>query len=199
MKAFILAYPEKPNENYTIPVGDEPVIRLTERRLLLTKRIDDIVTLVRKDKLKTYSLHVSKPLPASGRNKMEALLNPLRGVEELFLLEGNMPLVMPFFVDYMVGLFYEMEPDALIPVWRDGSTGVTHAIYDSEALLDAIEAALGEGYRSLSKVVEFLDYQPLSIEELSRRNPKVTLSFFRVKNGNDARFAEETLKALGQL
>ncbi|WP_148882081.1 molybdenum cofactor guanylyltransferase [Thermococcus aciditolerans] len=197
MRVYILAFPEKRWENYTLPVADEPVVRLTERRLLTSKRIDEVITVVRKDKLRTYSLHVSNPLPVSARSKMEALLKALPG-EPFFLAEGNMPLIMPFLVNYMTGLFYENEPEALIPVWKDGTAEVTHAVYEPDALADAIEVALAEGYRNLNRVTEFLDYEPLSIEELAKRNPKVTLSFFRVRNSFDIRFAVETLKREGQ-
>ncbi|WP_048056592.1 molybdenum cofactor guanylyltransferase [Thermococcus sp. 4557] len=195
MMAYILAFPEKRWENYTLPVADEPVVKLTEKRLLMSKRIDEVITVVRKDKLRTYSLHVSNPLPVAARSRMEALLKAPPG-EPFFLAEGNMPLIMPFLVNYMIGLFYENEPEALIPVWKDGTAEVTHAVYEPDALEDAINAALAEGYRSLSRITEFLDYEPLSIEELAKRNPKVTLSFFRVRNSFDVRFAAETLGKL---
>ncbi|ASJ07431.1 molybdenum cofactor guanylyltransferase [Thermococcus pacificus] len=193
MRAVVMAFPEKRWENYTIPINDEPVVKLTEKRLLMSKRIDEVFTIVRKDKLKTYSLHVSNPVPVSARSKMEALLKALPD-EPFFLVEGNMPLVMPFLVNYLIGLFYENEPEALIPVWKDGTAEVTHAVYEPDALTDAIEAALAEGHRSMSKITEFLDYESVSIEELSKRNPKVTLSFFRVKSSLDVRFAEQALK-----
>ncbi|NJE10664.1 molybdenum cofactor guanylyltransferase [Thermococcus sp. MAR1] len=195
MRAYILAFPEKRWENYTVPVAGEPVVTLTERRLLMSKRIEEVITVVRKDRLRTYSLHVSNPLPVVARNKMEALLKVLPG-EPFFLAEGNTPLIMPFLVNYMTGLFYENEPEALIPVWRDGTAETTHAVYEPNALEDAINAALAEGYRGLSRITEFIEYEPLSIEELAKRNPKVTLSFFRVRNSFDVRFAAETLRKL---
>ncbi|WP_461864357.1 molybdenum cofactor guanylyltransferase [Thermococcus sp.] len=195
MKAVILAFPEKKWENYTIPVNSEPVVKLTERRLLMSKRIDEVITIVRKDKLRSYSLHVTNPTPVQARGKMEALLKVMSG-EPFFLAEGNMPLVMPFLVNYLAGLFYENEPEALIPVWKDGTAEVTHAVYEPGTLADAMEAALAEGYRSLSTATGFLDYEPISIEELSKRNPKATMSFFRVKNSLNVRFAEQTLKGL---
>lgn len=195
MLGVILAFPEKQWENYTIPVNGGPVVKLTERRLLMSKRIDRVITVVRKDKLKTYSLHVSNPVPVTARNKMEALLKALPG-EPFFLVEGNMPLVMPFLVNYLVGLFYENEPEALIPVWNDGSAEVFHAVYEPDALRDAIESALAEGYKSFSRIAEFLDYEPVSIEELAKKNPKVTLSFFRVRSSMDVAFAEKTIEEL---
>ncbi len=198
MKALILAFPEKCWENYTIPVNDEPVVKLTERRLLMSKRIDETLTVVRKDKMKTYSLHVLNPVPVSARSKTEALLEAMPD-EPFFLAEGNMPLIMPFLVNYFIGLFYENEPEALIPVWKDGTAELTHAVYDPDTLSDVIEAALAEEYRSLSRVTEFLDYEPVSIEGLARRNPKVTLSFFRVRTSFDVRFAEEFLRGERQI
>ncbi|WP_297509740.1 molybdenum cofactor guanylyltransferase [Thermococcus sp.] len=193
MLGVILAFPEKRWENYTIPVNGEPAVKLTEKRLLMSKRIDEVLTIVRKDKLKTYSLHVSNPVPVSARSKMEALLRALFD-EPFFLVEGNMPLLMPFLVNYLIGLYYENEPEAVIPVWRDGSAEVFHAVYEPDALENAIRSATAEGYTSFSKVVEFLDYEPVSIEELAKRNPKVTMSFFRIKNSPDVRFAEEFLR-----
>lgn len=195
MLGVILAFPEKRWENYTLPVNGEPIVRLTERRLLTAKRIHEVNTIVRKDKLKTYSLHVSKPIPVTARGKMEALLKALPD-EPFFLVEGNMPLVMPFLVNYLVGLFYENEPEALIPVWNDGSAEVFHAVYEPDALRDAIESALAEGYKSFSRIAEFLDYEPVSIEELAKKNPKVTLSFFRVRSSMDVAFAEKTIEEL---
>jgi len=196
MLGVILAFPEKRWENYTVPVNGEPVVKLTERRLSMAKRIDEIVTLVRKDRLKTYSLHVSNPVPVSARNKMEALLKALPD-EPFFLVEGNMPLLMPFLVNYLIGLFHENEPDALIPVWRDENAEVFHAVYEPEALRNAMKAALAEGYRGFSRVVKFLDYEQVPIEELAQKNPKVTLSFFKIRNSLDVRYAEETLGSLG--
>lgn len=195
MLGVILAFPEKRWENYTLPMNGEPIVRLTERRLLTAKRIHEVNTIVRKDKLKTYSLHVSKPIPVTARGKMEALLKALPD-EPFFLVEGNMPLVMPFLVNYLVGLFYENEPEALIPVWNDGSAEVFHAVYEPDALRDAIESALAEGYKSFSRIAEFLDYEPVSIEELAKKNPKVTLSFFRVRSSMDVAFAEKTIEEL---
>ncbi|WP_099211134.1 NTP transferase domain-containing protein [Thermococcus henrietii] len=195
MLGVILAFPEKRWENYTLPVNGEPVVRLTERRLLTAKRIHEVITIVRRDKLKTYSLHISKPIPVTARSKMEALLRALPD-GPFFLVEGNMPLIMPFLVNYLIGLFYENEPEALIPVWNDGSAEVFHAVYEPDALREAIESALAEGYRNFSRVIEFLDYEPVSIEELAKRNPKVTLSFFRVRNSLDVAFAEKTIEEL---
>ncbi|WP_297466580.1 molybdenum cofactor guanylyltransferase [Thermococcus sp.] len=195
MLGVIMAFPEKRWENYTIPVNGEPVVKLTEKRLLMSKRIERAITIVRRDKLKTYSLHVSNSVPVSARNKIEALLKALPD-EPFFLVEGNMPLLMPFLVNYLAGLYYENEPEAVIPVWRDGSREVFHAVYEPEPLRDAVESAFAEGYKSFSRVVEFLDYEAVSIEELAKRNPKVTLSFFRVKSSFDVAFAEKTIEEL---
>ncbi len=195
MLGIILAFPEKRWENYTLQINGEPVVRIAERRLLMSKRIDRVITIVRRDKLKICSLHVSNPVPVSARNKIEALIRALPD-EPFFLVEGNMPLIMPFLVNYLIGLFYENEPESLIPVWRDGSQEVFHAVYEPDALRDAIESAIAEGYRSFSRVTEFLDYEPVPIEELAQKNPKVTLSFFRVKSPLDLSFAEKTIKGL---
>lgn len=50
----------------------------------------------------------------TAKSKMEALLKAPPG-EPFFLVEGNIPLVMPFLVNYLVGLYYENEPEAATP------------------------------------------------------------------------------------
>jgi len=127
MQAYILAFPERKWENYLTPILEEPMIRIVERRLLSAKRIDEVITIVRKDQLRKFSLHISNPVGVSARNKLEALYKALPFSGDVFLVEGNMPLVMPFLVNYLSTLFYESDADALIPVWADGSPEVTHA------------------------------------------------------------------------
>ena len=195
MQAIILAFPRK-GEDYLAQINGEPMIRIVERRVLLAKRIDTIYTKVPKGQLRRYSLHVSNPVRIRARSKPEALYKALPKARAVFLIEGNMPLVMPFLVNYLSILFLEGGPDALIPVWRDGTPEVTHAFYDASALRNALEACLAENKRRLSSITEYLDYEKISVEELLKRNPKVALSFFKVRNSFDLKFAGETLKKL---
>ncbi|WP_297070879.1 molybdenum cofactor guanylyltransferase, partial [Thermococcus sp.] len=153
-------------------------------------------TAVPKGQLRRYSLHASNPVGIRARSKPEALYKALPKARAVFLIEGNMPLVMPFLVNYLSILFLEGGPDALIPVWRDGTPEVTHAFYDASALRNALEACLAENKRRLSSITEYLDYEKISVEELLKRNPKVALSFFKVRSSFDLKFAGETLKKL---
>lgn len=194
MHAYILAFPEKRWENYLIPLNEEPLVKIVEQRLRMAKRIDEVYTIIRKGQLKRFSLHVSNPVEVKARNKIEALYKALRDSENLFLVEGNMPLIMPFLINYLSTLFLDSGSEALIPSWRDGTLEITHAFYDARTLKSALEACLAENERKLSCIKEYLDYETISIEELAKRNPKVTLSFFKVKSNFDLRFAEETLK-----
>ena len=189
MHAYILAFPERRWENYLIPLNDEPLIRRVEQRLRLAKRINEVYTIIRKGDLRKYSLHVSNPVEVKARNKIEALYKALPTYGELFLVEGNMPLIMPFLINYLSTLFLDSGGEALIPSWSDGTLEITHAFYDARALKSALEACLSENERKLSCIKEYLDYETISIEELAKRNPKVTLSFFKVKNSFDLRFA----------
>lgn len=194
MHAYILAFPEKRWENYLIPLNEEPLVKIVEQRLRMAKRIDEVYTIIRKGQLKRFSLHVSNPVEVKARNKIEALYKALRDSENLFLVEGNMLLIMPFLINYLSTLFLDSGSEALIPSWRDGTLEITHAFYDARTLKSALEACLAENERKLSCIKEYLDYETISIEELAKRNPKVTLSFFKVKSNFDLRFAEETLK-----
>ncbi|USS41308.1 molybdenum cofactor guanylyltransferase [Thermococcus aggregans] len=195
MRAYILGFREKKWESYLTPILEEPMIRIVERRLLNAKRIDEVFTIVRKSDLKKFSLHVSNPIGVNARNKLEALHKALPFSGDIFLVEGNMPLVMPFLVNYLSTLFYESYADALIPMWADGSLEVTHAFYNARALRKAVEACLSENERRISCIAEYLDYETVSIEELIKKNPKVSLSFLKVKTPFDIKFAEENLKS----
>ena len=194
MRAYILAFPEKKWEGYLLPIPEEPMIKIVEKRLLNVKRIHEVFTIIRKNDLKRFSLHVSNPIGVNARNKLEALQKALPFSGDIFLVEGNMPLVMPFLVNYLSTLFYESYADALIPTWADGSLEVTHAFYNARALRKAVETCLSENERKISCVAKHLDYEKVSIEELIKRNPKVSLSFFKVKTLFDIKFAEENLK-----
>ncbi|HIH73103.1 MAG: Uncharacterized protein XD43_0847 [Thermococcales archaeon 44_46] len=194
MRAYILAFPERKWENYLAPILGEPMVKIVEKRLLNAKRIDEVFTVVRKDELRKFSLHVSNPIGVSARNKLEALHKALPFSGDIFFVEGNMPLVMPFLVNYLSTLFYESYADALIPVWADGSLEITHAFYNARALRKAIETCLSENERRLSCIARHLDYEKVSIEELIKKNPKVSLSFFRVKNSLDIKFVEENIR-----
>ncbi|AIF68611.1 molybdopterin-guanine dinucleotide biosynthesis protein A [Palaeococcus pacificus DY20341] len=196
MFAFILAFPEKRWENYLLPVDEEPMVRIVERRLLEAKRIDDVFTIIKKGQLKRYSLHISNPVEVKAKNKLEALYKALPSSGEVFLVEGNMPLIMPFLVNYLSTLFLESDSEALIPSWRDGTLEVTHAFYEVKPLKRALETCLAENEKKLSCIAKHLDYEKVSIEALSSKNPKVTLSFFKVRNSFDLRFAEESLRKI---
>lgn len=194
MRAYILAFPERKWESYLNPILEEPMIRIVEKRLLNAKRIDETLTVVRKEELRKFSLHVSNPIAVRVRNKLEALHKALPFSGDVFLVEGNMPLVMPFLVNYLSTLFYDRYADALIPVWADGSLEITHAFYNARALRKAVETCLSENERRISCIANYLDYEEVSIEELIKRNPKVSLSFFKVKNSLDIKFVEENIR-----
>ncbi|ALM75940.1 molybdenum cofactor guanylyltransferase [Thermococcus barophilus] len=196
MHAYILAFPEKRWESYLTPLNGGSLVKIVEQRLRMTKRIDKVYTIIRKGQLKRFSLHVSNPVGVEAKNKIEALYKALPASGELLLVEGNMPLIMPFLVNYLSTLFLDSDSEALIPSWSDGRLEVTHAFYDAKALKSALETCLAENEKKLSCIKEYLNYETVSIEELAKRNPKVTLSFFKVKSSFDLRFAEETLKKI---
>ncbi|NJF24924.1 molybdenum cofactor guanylyltransferase [Thermococcus sp. Bubb.Bath] len=193
MLAVVLAFPGRFIHPLT-PVNDVPMVKIVEERLLRAKRIDDALTVVPVGQVKKYSLHVRSPVGVRSKNDVEVLLRVLPPAGGIFLANGRMPLIMPFLVDYLSTLYPENGPDALIPRWADGSLEVTHAFYDVDALSDTLETCMAEGEKRLSCIGDYMDYEPVDIEPLSARNPKVALSFLRVRNSLDLRFAEENLR-----
>lgn len=96
-----------------------------------------------------------------------------------------MPLLMPFLINHLSTLFYEgdFEAEALIPSWSDGTREVT--FYEAKPL----RKALAENERKLSCIAKHLDYGTVGVEQLPRR-----VSFFKVRNSFDLKFAGESLK-----
>lgn len=193
MLGVILAFMER-GISYLTPLNEEPMVSFVERRLGQAKRIGEVLTVVPSGKVKRYSIHVENPIGVRAKNEVEALLSALPRSGEVFLVRGNMPLLMPFLVNYLSTLFLESDAEALIPRWADGSFEVTHAFYEVEALRAALDACMADGENRISCIPRHLDYEPVSIEELSARNPKVTLSFFKVRNSFDLRFVEKNLE-----
>ncbi|CAB49003.1 molybdenum cofactor guanylyltransferase [Pyrococcus abyssi] len=199
MLGVIFAVKLKRSDNYLIPIDDEPMLKIVERRLRLAKRIEDVITLVRKGYEKKYSLHVSNVKPVKGKNIIDALLEGIPYGGELFLVKGNMPLVMPFLVNYMSTLFLEDEVDALIPRWRDGRIEIFHAIYNARALRNALEAMKAENERDIKRLPEYLDVEYMNIDELVGRNKKVIWSFFEVRTSEDLRTILNARDNLGKI
>ncbi|AEC51528.1 hypothetical protein PNA2_0612 [Pyrococcus sp. NA2] len=187
MIGLIFAVKLKPSDNYLIPINDEPMVKLLESRLRQAKRVEEVITLVKKGHERKYSLHVSNVKPVKGRTVIEALLEGLPPGKDIFLVKGNMPLVMPFLVNYMSTIFIEESPDALIPRWRDGRVEIFHGIYDSRALRNALEAMKAEGERNINSLPNYLDAEYLNIDELIGRNEKVFWSFFVIRTSEDLR------------
>lgn len=192
MKGVIFAFTNGPVTPLT-PLGEEPIVKIVEKRLLRAKRIEEVFTLVPPGQLKRYSLHVSNPVEVRAKNEMEALIKGLPS-GDIFLVEGRMPLVMPFLVNYLTTIYFESGAEAVIPAWADGSLEVFHAVYDSKALKDALRTCISEGERKILCIGKYIDYESVSIEELTKKNPKVTLSFLRVRSSIDLKFAEENLR-----
>ncbi|AFK21752.1 molybdenum cofactor guanylyltransferase [Pyrococcus sp. ST04] len=187
MIGIIFAVKIRKEDNYLIPINDEPMVKIIERRLREAKRIEDIITLVRKGQEKKFSLHVSNVKPVRARNVIDALLEGLPSGGDIFLIEGNRPLVMPFLVNYLTSLYLDEFADAIIPKWKHGKAEIFHAVYNARALKNALEGMKADGVTSLSKLPEYIDAEYVIIENLISKNEKVWWSFFRVKTSEDLR------------
>ncbi|AAL82165.1 molybdenum cofactor guanylyltransferase [Pyrococcus furiosus DSM 3638] len=186
MLGVIFAVKLKKSDNYLIPINDESVVKIVEARLRLAKRIDDVVVLVKKSQERKFSLHVENVVPVTGNTKIDALLKGLPKSGDIFLVEGNMPLVMPFLINYMTSIYYDEFLEALIPRFRE-NVEVFHGVYNARALRNALEGMKADNISNLSKLPEYIDAEFLDVEELMRKNEKVKWSFFRVKTLDDIR------------
>ncbi|ASJ15732.1 molybdopterin-guanine dinucleotide biosynthesis protein MobA [Thermococcus chitonophagus] len=187
MLGVIFAVKLRKTDNYLIPINDEPMVKIIEERLRQAKRVEDVITLVKKGQERKYSLHVSNVRPVKGKTVVDALLEGLPPGGDIFLIKGDKPLVMPFLINYMTSLYLEEFLDALIPRWKNGEAEVFHAVYNVRALRNALGGMKAEGEKDIRKLPEYIDAEFLEIEELMKKNEKVWWSFFTVKTSEDLR------------
>ncbi len=88
---------------------------------------------------------------------MGAVLIALRIIGDAFIVAGDMPLVNPGFIDYIVETYYGMREKyyAFIPGWRNGYLEPLHGVY-RKSLVRVLEERVREKSFSLQKTLRGL-------------------------------------------
>jgi molybdopterin-guanine dinucleotide biosynthesis protein A len=132
---------------------------------------------------------VSDPVPGLGT--LNGLHTALAAARErsVLVLACDMPFVSRPLLEHLVGL--ASQADVVVPYHEDGLEPL-HAIYNKQACLPAIEAALAAGEKRLVSFYPMVRVLPVEESDLARLDPR-GLSFFNVNTLDDLAQAERIL------
>ncbi|ASJ06780.1 molybdenum cofactor guanylyltransferase MobA [Thermococcus pacificus] len=168
--------------------GDKLLFRIDGRPLALhtierLKKADSITKVVivaspeNADKLKAFG-HVVVD---------ELLVGPIGGVYtalslgDAFVVAGDMPLLVPEFVDFIVERFKTAKKPACVPRWGNGYLEPLHAAYSSE-FREFLEEKIKAGHYAINRAIMESDACYIEIESLPEEWRE---SFFNVNTRKD--------------
>ncbi|ASJ10095.1 molybdenum cofactor guanylyltransferase MobA [Thermococcus sp. P6] len=160
-------------------VDGKPLILHTLERLQSASLIDEVVVVASPDnagKLRALGFEVMVDELTIG--PMGGLYTAL-GSGDAFVVAGDMPLIVPEFVDYIVRI--ACGKIACVPRWSNGYLEPLHAAY-SNAFRSVLEERIKLGNYSLNEAIRSVDACYLRIEELPER---WRVSFFNINRRSD--------------
>lgn len=132
---------------------------------------------------------VSDPVPDLGAlHGLHTALDAARG-RSVLVLACDMPFVSRPLLEHLVSL--ASQADVVVPHHEVGYEPL-HAIYEKQACLPAIEAALAAGENRLISFYPMVHVLPVAGNDLSRLDPR-GLSFFNVNTLDDLAQAERII------
>ncbi len=164
-------------------INGKPLILYTIEKLETAKKIDEIVLIASKDnaeKLKKLGYRVVVD---------ELLIGPMGGVYtalslgDAFVVAGDMPLIVPEFVDFLISEFEKSGKLACVPRWENGYLEPLHAAY-SKSFRSVLEERIKAGNYALNRAIREIDFCYVSIESLPEEWRE---SFFNVNTKEDLR------------
>ena len=162
-------------------INGRPLILYTIERLETAKKIDEIVLVASKDnagKLKELGYRVVVD---------NLLIGPMGGVYtalslgNAFVVAGDMPLLVPEFVDFVISEFKKSGKTACVPRWSNGYLEPLHAAY-SKAFREVLEEKIKTENYALNKAIREVNPCYVPIESLPEEWRE---SFFNVNTRED--------------
>jgi len=162
-------------------INGRPLILYTIERLETAKKIDEVVLIASKDN--------AKKLVKLGYRVVvdELLIGPMGGVYtalslgDAFVVAGDMPLIVPEFVDFIVSNFKNSRKLACVPRWENGYLEPLHSAY-SKALRKILEEKIKAGNYALNRAIREASPCYLPIESIPEEWRE---SFFNVNTRGD--------------
>ncbi|WP_297475797.1 molybdenum cofactor guanylyltransferase MobA [Thermococcus sp.] len=162
-------------------ISGKPLILHTIERLEEAKGVDEVVL-------------VASPENAGKLEKLgyrvvvdELLVGPIGGIYtalslgDAFVVAGDMPLLVPEFVDFVVERFKGSKKPACVPKWSNGYLEPLHAAY-SAGFKEFIQEKINEGQYAINRAIRESDACYIEIESLPEEWRE---SFFNVNTRED--------------
>ena len=173
-------------------VNGRPLILHTIERLEKAREIDEIVLIASEEN--------AGRLGELGYRVLvdELLIGPIGGVYtalslgSAFVVAGDMPLLVPEFVDFIISLFRESGKIACVPRWKNGYLEPLHAAY-SRAFREILEEKIKTGNYALNRAIREANPCYLSIESLPEEWRE---SFFNVNTRGDLEKVKQKYRGL---
>ncbi|ADT85178.1 molybdenum cofactor guanylyltransferase MobA [Thermococcus barophilus] len=163
-------------------VDGKPIVMHTIERLLKAENIDDVVIVTCQEKKEDFEALGFRVLID------DLLVGPIGGifvalkeVGDAFIAAGDLPLINPKFVDYIVERFYESKSLACIPMWANGYIEPLHAVY-SKDFLPILKEQIKKGEYMIRKAVERVDPCYILIDDFPEEFKE---SFFNINTKHD--------------
>ena len=162
-------------------INGRPLILYTVERLETARGIDNIVLVASKDnaeKLRPLGYEVVID---------ELLIGPMGGVYtalslgDAFIVAGDMPLLVPDFIDFLVSKFRESGKVACVPRWENGYLEPLHSVY-SRSFRGILEEKINAGDYALNGAIREANSCYVPIESLPEGWRE---SFFNVNTRDD--------------
>lgn len=164
-------------------ISGKPLLIYTIERLEQARKIDEIVLVASKEnaeKLEGFGYEVVVD---------ELMVGPMGGIYtalslgDTFVVGGDMPLLVPEFIDFIVERFEEAKKPACVPRWGNGYLEPLHAAYSS-AFRDFLEERIKFGNYAINQAIRESDACYIEIEKLPKNWRE---SFFNVNTREDLR------------
>ncbi|WP_456368412.1 molybdenum cofactor guanylyltransferase MobA [Thermococcus sp.] len=162
-------------------ISGKPLILYTIARLESADSIDEVVVVAspeNAEKLRGLGYRVVVD---------ELLVGPIGGIYtalslgDAFVVAGDMPLLVPEFVDLIVERFNRAKKPACVPRWSNGYLEPLHAAY-SEGFKGFLEEKIRAGQYAINRAIRESDVCYIEIESLPK---EWRGSFFNVNTRED--------------
>ena len=164
-------------------ISGKPLISHTIERLEAAGSIDEVVVVAspeNAEKLKALGLPVVVD---------ELLVGPIGGIYtalslgDAFVVAGDMPLLVPEFIDFIVERFYLKKGSACVPRWSNGYLEPLHSAYSRE-FRPFLEEKITAGQYVINRAIRESKACYIEIERLPEEWRE---SFFNVNTREDLR------------
>lgn len=148
-----------------VRIDGKPLILHTIERLELAREIDRVVIIPSREN--------TDRIQALGYDVLvdTLMIGPIGGIYtalslgDVFVVAGDMPLIVPEFIDFIIDVFQRAKKPACVPRWENGYLEPLHAAY-SQDFLPLLGEKIGEGNYAINRAVRESDACYVDIEEL---------------------------------